>query len=142
MKLNIYVAGRFREYEKVRAVIDEIKSMGHEITHDWTRSAEFDEKGNPLVPLIGSAEALTPSDAKKYAVDDREGVKWADVLILLADDEGLYGALIEAGMAIAWSVEVWVVNPVRSSVFWYLHECRTFENIADVYEALHTYTKA
>lgn len=141
MVLEIYVAGRFREYKKVRAVIDEVEAIGHNITHDWTRSTEFDDRGEPLVPVVGSAESLTPLDAKKYAVDDREGVRQADVVILLADDEGIYGALIEAGMAIAWNVEVWVVNPVRSSVFWYLHECRIFKNIADVYEELDKFNK-
>lgn len=136
MKLNIYVAGRFREYERVRAVVDEIIAIGHEITHDWTRSLEFDENGRPLVPIEESTKALTPSDSKKYALDDLQGVRDADIMILLADSEGLYGALIEAGIAIECAVEVWLVDPIRDSVFWYLSPCRRFGSIGEVYERL------
>ncbi len=67
--MNVYVAGRFRKYQEVRAVIDRLKENGHTITHDWTRTEEFDKNGIHKDAESGG-EILPLSKQQKYASDD------------------------------------------------------------------------
>lgn len=134
MHLNLYVAGRFKDYARVRDVIDTLISAGHIITHDWTRTNEFDQDGNPVVPTGPgqSVDAMTSEQAMHYAKLDLMGVSDADAVVLMAE-EGLYGALIEVGAALAQDVEVWIVGKMpRGSVFFEMNLVRRFDQIEDV----------
>jgi hypothetical protein len=132
--MHLYVAGRFREYRRIREAIDKLIAAGNTITHDWTRSDEFNEHGEPMVPIGPgqSVEVLTDEEARNYAFADIRGVRDADAVVLMAGD-GLYGALIEVGAALALSVEVWIVGDMpRDSVFFYLPLVRRFDTIEEV----------
>lgn len=133
MNYRLYVAGRFREYATVRRAIDKLKLAGNTITHDWTRTDEFNEHGQPLVPIGPgqSVEVMEEGQAAHYAMLDLRGVYQADAVVLM-NSEGLYGALIEVGAALAWNLEIWIVGPGRDSVFYYLKSVRRFDTIDDV----------
>lgn len=111
---RIYVAGRFRRYEECRALMDDLTDAGYIITHDWTRSDEFDGSGHPH----GADEKMGCREQRDYALDDLEGVRTADLLVVLAHDS-LCGALIEVGAALASGIPVWVCDPWRHTVFWH-----------------------
>lgn len=62
------------------------------------------------------------ADVKKTcAISDKRGVRTADYVIYLSH-ESCFGANIELGMALAYGVNVIVVDPVRGSVFFELDE--------------------
>lgn len=91
---------------------------GIEPAYDWTRSEEFNNVGAPHPGA--SDEVLPDAECKRYATLDIEGVKGADILILLADLDGYTGSYIEFGAAVATGTKVIVVAPAKRSIFWYL----------------------
>jgi hypothetical protein len=106
--MRVYVAGSTREVERVNHVQALVLAAGWAITFDWTgpegeiRDSGWDaaaEKG----ALISSREI--------------EACKTADLTIVLCPPAGL-GCWIEMGASLAAGGEVWVVDPVRDSVFW------------------------
>lgn len=111
---------RFSSYERVRAFCDDLRSAGHEVTHDWTRTDEFGPDGHPHA-VEGD---LAPGAAARYAMTDlSHGVRRADVCVFLAEDAGeggFCGSLIEFGYAMATAIPVLVVAPWRPSIFWHL----------------------
>jgi hypothetical protein len=114
--LRVYVAGRFTQYERLRAVMDAVTEEGYAVTHDWTRTEEFGVDGHPLVHEQGRR----PAEADSYAhhsEDDIRGCRTADAVLAIAD-EPLTGGLIEIGAALAYGVPVVVVAPWRWTVFW------------------------
>jgi len=135
--MRVYVAGRFSDYERVRAVIDVALAAGHSITRDWTRTDEFDEDGHPFAKpdVMEQARAaggdgatvlagvLSAERLAGIAEEDVEGAGDADLLIALAD-RPLTGAMIEIGAALRERREVWVYSPWRWTVFWD-HPCVT-----------------
>lgn len=130
--MRIYVAGRFRRYERCRALIDDLSTAGHQITHDWTRNEEFGRDGHPLV----ADDQSIPRDRQAVlAADDIAGCASADLLVVIAD-EPLCGALIELGVALANEVPVWVIAPWRWTIFWGHPLVRIWEMEEDVREYL------
>lgn len=113
--MKLYVMCRFGAYGRVRAFCDDARAAGHEITHDWTRTAEFGDDGHPLSADEG---ALEPNVAWGHAADDVRGIDAADACVFLADEGGYCGALIEYGYALAINVPVYLVAPWRPSIFW------------------------
>lgn len=130
--MRIYVAGRFRRYERVRALVDAIAAQGHEITHDWTRNCEFGPDGHLLAPDEAS---IPPERLAACAHDDVRGAAEADLLVCIAD-EPLTGALIEIGAALAHGAEVWIIAPWRESIFWHLDLVTRFTDEASVLATL------
>jgi hypothetical protein len=136
--VRIYVAGRFKEYQKVRSLLDQLVAHGHEITHDWTRNPkEFDAEGNITVEFsdIG-APALTIEEQIQAADDDQQGVATAEAVVLVGDSDTLYGALLETGMAFAYGIPVIVINPNRWSVFWTPSDLRRVAVVESPAEAI------
>ena len=114
--VRIYTASRFSNYERVRKLNADLRSLGYEITHDWTTTDEFVD-GHPKV----KAEAdLSEADRRRHAVNDLRGVRTADLLIFLAEDGEFCGSLIEFGAAAALGIQAWIVAPWRTSIFWSL----------------------
>jgi hypothetical protein len=116
--MKLYTASKFANYERVRAFNDAARAAGHKVTHDWTRTAEFDEHGHPrqaneakIAPELGGHHA---------ALDLYSGVAPADMLVFLAEDGGYCGALIEFGAACALGKPILIVAPWRASIFWHL----------------------
>jgi hypothetical protein len=117
--MRIYVAGRFSQYERCRAVMDALTAAGHMITMDWTRTDEFGADGHPKHTEHGTAAPTTiPAERLVgHALNDIEGCRSTDLVVVLAD-EVLTGALIEIGAALASGVRVWVCAPYRWTIFW------------------------
>jgi hypothetical protein len=118
--MKIYVAARFGQYERARALMDDLAAAGHEITHDWTRTEEFDADGRPRFREAGTGDAPTTIPAERltrHADDDVRACQRAEAIVVLAD-EPLCGALIEIGVGLASGCPVYVCAPWRWTVFW------------------------
>lgn len=88
---RIYVAGKFEDIERVRAVQDVLKGAGHTITFDWTR----DEDGFTAV----------------QAMRDMRGVLTADALVFVAyEDLGFRGSYVEFGMALMRGIPIYLIG--------------------------------
>lgn len=108
--MDIYVAGKTDDWERVRRIQEAVCSEGHCITHDWT--AKIEEDGEDV-----GLKADERSRAE-WADDDKTGVRQAQLVIVCVDFEGLSGTLIELGMALAYEIPVIVVGePERNSIF-------------------------
>ena len=86
--MKIYVAGKWTSRDKARARMRILENLGHEITHDWTQSAE-----DPNYPEL--------------AITDVNAVKSCDVLWLILE-KGMEGAWVEVGIAIGAGKPVYV----------------------------------
>jgi len=107
--VDIYVAGKTDDWERVRRVQDSLAELGHMITYDWTVNVEDD---------VDTGLEADDRVRREWADDDQLGVKQADLAIFLVESEGLSGTLIELGMALAYEKEIIVVGvPERNSVF-------------------------
>lgn len=129
--MKVYVAGRFGDYERVRRVIDAINATpGDSVTHDWTRSDEFDENGHPY--FYNSNAPKPVKDAVRHARLDLQGVWKAQTVVCLADDQ-LCGALIEVGYALAFdNKEIIMVDPWRYTIFWELPNVKIINDIEEL----------
>lgn len=129
--MRIYVAGRTTELEKVREVQDGLRERGHRITHDWTRAA-------PETALraggVGAAYLAVPeADKRRYAEDDLQGVRSADLVVAVAG-QGWAGTYIEIGCALSrWIPVVILGTPERESVFWHLIRVQRIDNLSDLW---------
>jgi hypothetical protein len=132
--MRVYVAGRFTHYERCRALMDELAATGHTITHDWTRTEEFGDDGHPVFEAKDES-GIPPERLAMHAQDDVRGVRTADLVVVLADDQ-LCGALIEIGCALAYDVPVWVVAPWRWTIFWEHPLVDRFETVDEVRDLL------
>jgi hypothetical protein len=77
-KTKVYVAGSFKNYTKIKSIMDDIESWGFSITVDWTK---HQEEGN----------------AKQYAEEDLKGLKECDCLIYCLDSNHSRGKNFELG---------------------------------------------
>ena len=86
--MNLYVATKFELKDSAKKFMDDMEAIGHVITYDWTKSAQIDET---------------------QAINDMEGVRKADAVIMLADQEVAYtGTLVEVGAALGLGKPVYV----------------------------------
>jgi hypothetical protein len=94
MKYNrVYVAGASSERnERAKPVIAALKAAGYEITHDWTVAVDYEENH----PIDDDSQTTRLYDCAK---DDYEGVRTADVFVLLAPQKLSTGAWFEFGVA-------------------------------------------
>lgn len=122
--MRFYVAAKFERYAEVRRMIDYLKRHGHECTYDWTRTDEFDWRGEPIQV---DPHELPKEQLTYYAEKDIEGVLKADFFVLLADHEALNGALVEMGAALASSKApiIYVLSHVRWNIFMEMDQVRT-----------------
>ncbi|HVQ60395.1 MAG TPA: hypothetical protein VMS60_15955 [Solirubrobacterales bacterium] len=127
--MKIYVGATFSRYLEARSVIDALVAAGHDVTHDWTRTAAFGADGHPL-PDSGDGYELPAEEQAAHALDDLAAVKGADLLLILAEQASC-GWPVEVGAALAWGkAEVWLVAPFRPTVFWCLPQVSVFESVA------------
>lgn len=116
--MNVYVAGR--DPELSAAVMDVCRQQGYVVTLDWTNYGK-----GVRVPAI--------AEMMKIAV------KAADVLILCRVEDGMLGALLETGMAIAYDKPVIVYGagePQRDSLFWLLPQVEVCEALTTLQDKL------
>jgi hypothetical protein len=106
---TIYVAAKFHEAPRARALMERLRALGHVITYDWTVHY-FEE------------QAGVPQDLPKCALNDMAGVAEANVLIVLHHPK-LSGGMCEMGGALIMGSDVIMVGAgsERPNVF-YDHE--------------------
>jgi nucleoside 2-deoxyribosyltransferase len=106
--MNVYVAGKWEDREKVRHWHKVLRDNGHRITCDWT-DHEYPEAGQEHL-------------LQRYAVDDIVGVTVCDLLIVIFQERYHYrGALVEMGAALALGKRVWVLGTAEESCIFMEH---------------------
>lgn len=96
--MKIYVAGGSAERESVASVIAALRHAGHVITHDWTS-------------CDGYARESVPDERRRWAREDLDGVRAADLVWLLAPAELSEGSSAELGAVLALRKRVVVSGP-------------------------------
>lgn len=94
--MRFYIASHIGERRKTREIQSRLRSLGHEITVDWTSF--------PGVPSDERNER--PDDVADIAVRDLEGILRADIFILLAGVPEGRAKYAELGAAIMSSVQI------------------------------------
>jgi nucleoside 2-deoxyribosyltransferase len=90
--MRFYVAGKYSERKLIREVMNELESMGHTITEDWTKHTDLNK-------------------ALIYAVRDTNGVKNCDALVEIMINHNTYqGAWVEFGIAIACDKPIYLIG--------------------------------
>lgn len=116
--MKAYVAARFSQYERARALMDAMTAAGYEITFDWTRTEEFGADGHPRF-AAKQESGIPPTRLAEHARNDIDGAADADVIVVIADDT-LCGALIELGATLAAGGSAVIIGPPwRWTVFWH-----------------------
>jgi len=109
---KVYVAGKWSDKDIIRKYIDALKLLV-QVTYDWTRSNEYKSGG--------SCE-----EKSMFAYLDAEGVKNADILIvILTDPHYEYrGTCTEMGIAIGLDKPVVLICPfeyadIQTNIFYW-----------------------
>lgn len=92
--MKIYIASKLENHAAVAALRDELRSLGHEITYDWTVYGPVYKSGLDRVREVAEMEAL--------------GVINADLVIVLWP--GGRGTHVELGIAIGAGIRVIFVS--------------------------------
>ncbi len=114
----MYIAGEYEDRERVKATINLLESLGHEITFDWTPYEDdcLPEKGEWLA---------------RHSI---ESVKRADAYIgLYLDDYKYRGALVEMGTALGFKKPCYLIGDswVKDCLFMSHPLVRKFDRIVD-----------
>lgn len=147
MTPRFYLAARYSRREELLGVRDVIEGLGGVVTSRWLNgNHQLDDHG---VPIGEDGEALVEQHADEYpgearhraaklrerfAVEDVEDVRLADVLIAFTEEPRASasrgGRHVELGLGLAWGKRVIVVGP-RENVFCWLPEVEHFPSWAD-----------
>jgi hypothetical protein len=120
---RVYVAASFERKDEVKKVLQILRENGHTITADWT--------GHQYVTGDTQAKAL----ARSYAIEDTDGVKTADVFVLLVAERKTFGAHVELGIALGAGVEeIYLVGQSWEEMMFYYHP--TVKKVATVEKLL------
>lgn len=115
--MNIYVASKFENKEKVREAINLLTQAGHDIAADWTQH---------------SLEGVPEDKKKNYQIEcayyDFNAVKRCHVLILL-DHPNMKGAYTEVGIALGAYKPVIVVGKIYDNIFFHLPNVELVDTI-------------
>ena len=108
--MKFFVSGKIGVERDAKEVMQILRDAGHEITFDWTVTEHlkpYDRK---------------PRACRMAAVVDVNGVKEADVFVILPHERGI-GMYIELGIAISSEIPIRVVvNPwLKSCTMFYYH---------------------
>jgi len=98
--MKFYVGAPLRHWESARKAMSALRSMGHEVTHDWTLEAEEYFKG------------LSNVSNRRIANDCIGGVNQCDIAFFLMNvAEPMQGTWVELGAALAHYKPVVVYLP-------------------------------
>lgn len=99
--MKIYLAGALKNREFIRNKMKELEQLGHQITHDWT-----------IFENIPSIEEFPIR-----AINDIDGVKNADLLIVIMDDTkyAYRGTFTEIGCALGLNKDIKILCPHEKS---------------------------
>ncbi len=102
MSRLVYAAGGSSErLTIVRPMLDQLRSAGIAITHDWTTCPGFDRES-------------TREEQMRWAAEDLDGVRRADLLWLICPAEKSEGAHAELGFALALGKLIVVSGPANA----------------------------
>ena len=112
--MKAFVSGQLDEKELIRDLFIKLQGIGIAITHDWT-TTDYLEK----------PYSLNPEEAGKRAASDIQGVRDADIYILMTNNKtqgkGMY---VELGAALVLALsqgrpEILIIGPKnRSNIDW------------------------
>jgi hypothetical protein len=98
-KLRVYIAGSSKELDRVRAMAAAIDAMEHlEITERWWIGAEA---------WAGRDSEQSTAHALAAARACRDGVRAADLLVMLMPESASGGSMVELGIAI--ELNMWII---------------------------------
>ena len=106
--MKFFVSGKLGVEGDAIEVMAVLRIAGHEITFDWT-AAPY------LKPYDENVEAC-----QKAAVIDSQGVKDADVLVILPHERGV-GMYVELGIAVGFGIPVRVITNKKSRTMFFHH---------------------
>ncbi len=115
-RLLVYVASYYQDWPRARRAMKTLREAGVDITYDWTVYADT---------TAPDGNQGTSEERKQAAQLDMDGVRAADVVLVLTPDQKEQGAgyLVEMGMAIALDKIVYCTGLLMNrSVF---HELTT-----------------
>ena len=100
--MKLYVAGKWEERLNVKLLMVRLKSIGHEITMDWTDS-KYEDEAYPV----------------EYSIADIDGVYAADMYAGLFVRPYQYrGALVEMGVALGLRIPCAIIgHQIDSCIF-------------------------
>lgn len=127
--LKVYLAAPYSWKEQMQAYRTELNDMNVEVTSRW-----LDEPHKPTTQ-IGDLE---PPDFQKYAIQDVNDVRYADVLIFFTDPTKTIvrgGRHVEFGIALERGMDIYVLGP-HENIFHYLANVTHFENWDQLKNAL------
>lgn len=127
--MRVYIASKFENVDEVRALQRKLKEGGHTVTFDWTayNDEPLKEKG---------LETALHAYRRKCALLDMEGVRSADVLVLIpCPAMGGWGRYAEFGAAGVLHKPIIVVGECYDSVFLYLPTVRRVKDVGDLFDA-------
>ena len=109
-RLHVYIAGSFRDRNRVRNRMYQARVRGLHVVHDWPSIIES-------VP--GEDGDLADDEARKHALGDIEAIRQAHVLWFLAPPEGEgRGSWVELGIAYQMGLPIIVSGEhARGSIF-------------------------
>ncbi len=111
--MRFYIAARFDKKQEVLEIYRRLQDRGYIVSSDWTQH-------KPIKPYENNQEL-----ARRYSIEDIEGVINSDIFIVLSDDAGT-GMYVELGAAIATNLQkgrpiIYVVGENTSRSMFYFH---------------------
>jgi len=96
--MKIYLAGKWGDRKAIRKIMGELEEKGHEITHYW--------------PTYGIPEIRTVQNLSDFANQDIEGVRHADIVVVLMTDPAYAyrGSFTEVGAALGMDKPLFIVE--------------------------------
>ena len=119
--MKIYVAGKWEDRARVSEIMRILRSIGYEITCDWT-DHKYSDDAYP----------------EQYCMDDLQGVKDADLYLgIFIESYDYRGALVEMGIALGVGIPVWLFgDKADSCIFSHHPSVRKFPSWTELAEAL------
>lgn len=128
MAMKVYIAAPFIEKDRMPEISKRLEGMGLEVTHKWWQ----------VEGLANEDEKCSPLEMRKHAELDRDGVKAAD-LVLLINSSKSEGKAVEQGIALANNIPIIAVGKLgehSKNVFHYMGLYHWVDDIDKAYTVI------
>jgi hypothetical protein len=128
--MKVFISGHIKDKVKIQGYYAQLESLGHEITHDWTRDENIEIKPE------------NKEELRNRASKDLTGVLDCEVYALITTDrangKGMY---VELGAALAnkkitGKPKIYVVGELSSMSVFYMHpevkHCKDFDEFLKI----------
>jgi len=110
--MRVYTAGTVEDKERIQLIQKQFRDKGHVIDVDWTTHKWVAEQ-----PKEEQEQLFT-----EYAIEDVQGVREAEVFILILGNRKSVGAHIELGVALGAKVpHIYIVGQTDDPNLFYFH---------------------